>query len=100
MSDLISRSATLEILRQAKRDRPLDSDRWVISDIANKVCKLPEPSVGLERKKGRWIFYKSPDKYHCGLVKCPFCFTEGIAEADEYNFCPNCGAELRGGEDE
>lgn len=51
MSDLISRSATLEILRQAKRDRPLDSDRWVISDIATKVCKLPEPSAKLIRCK-------------------------------------------------
>lgn len=46
------------------------------------------------RKKGKWIVYKAPDKYHCGMVKCPFCFEEGIAESDEYHFCPKCGAEL------
>ena len=54
------------------------------------------PSVTPEREKGKWIVYKAPDKYHCGLIKCPFCGEEGIAEADEYNYCPNCGADMRG----
>ncbi len=47
-----------------------------------------------ERKKGRWVVYKAPDKYHCSLVKCPFCGEDMIAEAEEYNFCPNCGAKM------
>ena len=53
-----------------------------------------------ERKRGKWIVYKAPDKQHCGLVKCPFCGEDMIAEADEYNFCPNCGADMRGDSDE
>lgn len=47
-----------------------------------------------ERKRGKWIVYKAPDKQHCGLIKCPFCGEDMIAEADEYNFCPNCGAQM------
>ena len=59
-----------------------------------------ELSIEPERKTGKWEVYKAPDKYHCGLVKCPFCGEEMIAEADEYNFCPNCGSEMRGDEHE
>lgn len=58
------------------------------------------PSAQPERKRGKWIVYKAPDKQHCGLVKCPFCGEDMIAEADEYNFCPNCGAEMRGEQNE
>lgn len=46
---------------------------------------------------GRWVVYKAPDAYHCGLVKCPFCGEEMIAESDEYNYCPHCGAKMDGG---
>lgn len=48
-------------------------------------------------RHGRWVVYKAPDAYHCGLVKCPFCGEEMIAESDEYNYCPNCGAKMDGG---
>lgn len=51
-----------------------------------------------ERKMGKWILKPSPDKYHCGYVICPFCKGEYV-ESDEYNFCPNCGADMRGEED-
>lgn len=50
-------------------------------------------------RHGRWVIYKAPDAYHCGLVKCPFCGEEMIAESDEYNFCPNCGAKMDGERD-
>lgn len=57
---------------------------------------LNAPSAEPERKRGEWIVYKAPDKQHCGLVECPFCGEDMIAEADEYNYCPNCGADMRG----
>lgn len=52
-----------------------------------------------ERKTGKWIVFSSPDEYHCGLVKCPFCSEELIAEANEYNYCPNCGARMENSHD-
>ena len=61
-----------------------------------KVCDAPTIE---QRKTGKWIVYKAPDKYHCGLCKCPFCGEGMIAESDEYNFCPNCGARMDGDEE-
>ena len=66
-----------------------------IRDVAKKelrYCKTAE-------KKGKWIVHKSPDEYHCSMVKCPFCGEELIAEPNEYCFCPNCGARMDGGEE-
>ena len=32
----------------------------------------------------------------CGKTSLEFCGEDMIAEADEYNFCPICGADMRG----
>lgn len=41
MDDLISRQAAIEALDKMKIYRPLDSDRYVISDCLNKIINLP-----------------------------------------------------------
>jgi len=43
----------------------------------------------LERKHGEWIIQN-------GMVVCSECFEPNF----ETNFCPNCGADMRGGYDE
>lgn len=67
-----------------------DADRQ--AEIFEQIIDV-QPTVE-ERKEGKWIVYKAPDRYHCGLVKCQFCGEELIAEADEYHFCPHCGARM------
>lgn len=42
------------------------------------------------RDKGEWIAY--PD---CGVTRCSVC-DWSIEEAWYSNFCPNCGADMRG----
>ena len=76
---------------QSEYMRYHDGKRIVLVDVA--------PTIE-ERKKGEWIVYKAPDKYHCGLCKCPFCGEGMIAESDEYNYCPKCGAKMNGVEEE
>lgn len=49
MSDLIDRQAAIDALNKMKIYRPLDSDRYVISDCLNKIVNLP--SV----QEQRWI---------------------------------------------
>lgn len=49
-----------------------------------------------ERKKGKWL-----DEYRYGY-KCSECggYLEIECEDIEMNFCPNCGADMREGEQE
>lgn len=82
--------------------RLIDADALIQSEFKNDISYKAfvnlvkrQPTIE-ERKTGKWEVYKAPDKYHCGLVKCPFCGEDMIAESDEYNYCPNCGADMRG----
>jgi len=77
MSDLIDRQAAIDCLRFT----------WPEDAIRNL------PSAGQERKKGRWIIYViSP--FDGEDVKCSECGQCGCAPY--WDFCPNCGADMRG----
>ena len=99
MSDLISREAAVHILCEENINRPLDSDRWLISDIYKKIEELPT----IERKKGKW---KETDDgwdgtyYVCSECGCPWTLIDGDPEDNGMNYCPNCGADMRGGKDD
>ena len=104
MDDLISRQAAIYELEEQldylqmlnKDENPTAESTWYgVNWARNTIADLPTA----QPKKGKWIVYKAPDRYHCGLVKCQFCGEEMIAEADEYHFCPNCGADMRGEEE-
>ena len=44
-----------------------------------------------------WIIIKSPLSDET-IVKCPFCGDEFIGnDVEHYNYCPICGADMRGG---
>lgn len=55
------------------------------------------------RAQGKWV--KSEDDY-CGLniIKCSLCREEWCFEVDDdvetlnYHYCPNCGAKMKGAE--
>ena len=47
-----------------------------------------------ERKKGRWIDIK------CGTVSLWACSKCGEVYAENFHYCPNCGADMREGEKE
>lgn len=56
MDDLISRQAAIDALNEKKVYRPLDSDRWVISDCINAIVNLPsaQPEIVRCRNCGFW----------------------------------------------
>jgi rubrerythrin len=51
-----------------------------------------------ERSKGEWAepLWTNWNEIQAGLLICPFC---GATPHKQYkNFCPNCGADMRGAE--
>lgn len=61
-------------------------------DLKKAVDELP--AIG-SRPKGKW----RTSRVHGGIVKCDFCgFQWGSNEGRKFNYCPNCGADMRGGE--
>lgn len=58
------------------------------------------PSAQPERKKGEWInrkyrWIKSISMWWYSAYECSICGEAGIKDWD---YCPNCGADMRGGE--
>ena len=90
MSDLISRQDVYCILEKMMVDRPLDSDRWVIRDIDKEIKSLQS----VDRPMGEWL------ARDCvfGVVYCSECGYE--LKQNDTHFCPNCGARMKGADDE
>ena len=86
--DLISRAKVLNVVQNAD-DGNIPYE--VIKDIIQGL-----PSVSAERV-GEWL--QSPiksDMWHCSSCGSPL-MTDDI---EETHYCPNCGARMKGGEDE
>ncbi len=94
MDDAISRKAAIEEI--ARWIGYLDED--MILQIQTGLKKLP--SVKPEQKKGKWHRRFYP---YVEMIVCSECQEEFSYDAEtgvrNYNYCPNCGADMRGAED-
>lgn len=53
-----------------------------------------------KQEKNEWLVYYDEDCPQDGIFKCPICGQIiGIDTPIPLNFCPNCGADMRGEED-
>ena len=70
-----------------------DLTRFYDNEVTAKQLIDEQPTVSLERPKGKWIDY--PDE---GFVECPFCHsaTNCGDNIGELHYCFSCGAEMRG----
>lgn len=72
MDDMISRQAAIDALNKMKIYRPLDSDRYVISDCLNKIVNLPSAQPGwipcstaLPKQDGDYLVTKKSFGWNC-----------------------------------
>ena len=98
MQDLISRQAAIEALHMHLMYRMgTDSNKKRLDDWINSL-----PSA--QPKRGRWLYCEDTtadcvDGYRCD--QCGFFVPwdyqhKGIDFIKDYNFCPNCGAMMKG----
>ena len=57
-----------------------------------------QPSLTLDnlRQKGRWELADDGDGVVCSECGTDFCIL--VYATDDFHFCPNCGADMRGGD--
>lgn len=99
MSDLISRQATLNQITAVDISIiPYAKAREYVNELKNYVIKIIEtlPSAEPEQKTGKWI-----DTGWKIIYKCSECGNyldlAGVnAGRGDANFCPSCGADMRG----
>lgn len=121
MSDLISREALKEALKEAHANFELTFDINTYGEVINIINNAPTIDISkevwnksnellnkrlsyLERPQGEWKITEAyPHKVYCGE-----CYKTYAQENWEVwkdgslprNFCPNCGADMRNGEEE
>lgn len=89
--DTISREDAIKLVECSGYDLQFRSDN---ADMCDDVRKLP--SVTPSSRKGHWI-----DRSEGGRIKYPWMEAHECDKCGEYgsaawNFCPNCGADMRG----
>ena len=66
-------------------------------DLDMLFCMLPAENVAPVRH-GRWI---EQDKYTFGVMyDCSICGDRILDNGHSWNYCPNCGCHMDGGDDE
>jgi len=94
VQDLISRQAAIdeaeEWIEVVYCERAEQRERDAIKHVINGIKQLP--SVQPERKPGHWIQVGcSQECSECGAT-----YADLYPDYDETNYCPNCGADMRG----
>ena len=72
----------------------------VLITFADKVNKMP--TIEPERKKGKWIYKNDLKQFFCSECGYPSLTYDDtyIYGMDLPNYCEDCGADMRGGQDE
>ena len=85
--------------------RPIDADDFIerfshtpMVQEALRIAMDKMPTIEPERKKGAWI--NEGRTIRCSNCKTGYAAVKGMKSALTYNFCPNCGADMRGEQDD
>ena len=92
--DLIKRSDAIKALHEEWDGGWLEATgEWVADNCEAVLNRLP--SAG--RPQGEWIEVEEDWRHQIEFWKCSEC---DFAVSSRYNFCPHCGARMKGADDE
>ena len=97
LDDTISRRGTVKAIRDAMLAWS-SMPQWREDKIVDAVKALP--SAQPERKKGKWIYHSEigwGDTWLCD--QCGEKTTSTVMGKPRANYCPMCGADMRGKQD-
>lgn len=92
--DLISREALKKELNS--RPFPQDYSTTLLLGVFNEL--IVNAQVVFERPQGVWIETSDFDEFYGKVYKCTNCNKETLG-CSCHNYCPNCGADMRGKEE-
>lgn len=102
VNDFISRRQAIGALNNEYHGM-ISDESMKIYQIINWISALP--SAHPQRKKGKWIFHETENDRYDDMI-CPFCKMTYTVDAyriddigftaEDFNYCPNCGADMRG----
>lgn len=105
MNDLISRQAVIYAMAELQGRASTKAELKGISKAWKRIKQLP--SAEPARKKGRWILHETMNDRYVDMI-CPFCRKSYTVDAnriddigftaEDFNFCPNCGEDMREGD--
>ena len=93
----MSRYIDAEILLDAMRHITIGETDVARSEmkIVHYICHMPHIDDVRENVRGKWVKVDEQPYFrkHFHKVCCSVCRKQGY---DYWNFCPNCGADMRG----
>lgn len=102
MRDLIDRQQAIDAIRNIKAIKGTSDDKILLIDKAEAQTELMMlPSTEPVRMKGKWVHCDDGSiSYRCSLCGKHQYGNYSEIFSGEFYFCPNCGADMRGEEDE
>lgn len=86
---------------QPKRGKDENGRPWIYKENAVEAIEMVEPSSSAEPKRGKWIKTARWGRvYYCNQCRNYLDFDGVNAGRGSTNFCPNCGADMRGEQDD
>ena len=83
--------------------RLIDADDFIarldhVPMVQDAIKKAMDHMPTIERKTGKWI--RGDAEKLTGSQRCSICHKACYKGKDYFNYCPNCGADMRGETDE
>lgn len=97
----MARYIDAEALKDWSEIVPLTGDGGIdINDFDEKLASMPAADVAPVRR-GRWETkdgWDGDEYYACSSCGAEFVLIDGTPSDNDYNYCPNCGAKMDGGD--